>query len=244
MKCVILAAGIASRLRPLTNDTPKCLLEIGNKTILGRTLDNLLDNGINDFVIVTGYLESKIKEFVSKNYSALNIEFIYNEKYDSTNNIYSLWLCKESVRSSDILLLDSDIIFDRRIIPLLLKSSYENCLAVRLTAETNEEEMKVAITGENEIKNISKKIDLNEADGESIGIEKFNNRFVNELYIILDRMILEEGKSNVFYEAAFEKAMENGNSIYAVDLGSYRCVEVDTAEDIEHAEMEIIKYLK
>lgn len=244
MKSVILAAGIASRLRPLTNHTPKCLLEIGNKTILGRTLDNLLDNGIEDFVIVTGYLENKIKEFISQNYPALNVEFIYNEKYDSTNNIYSLWLCKNSVQSSDILLLDSDIIFDRRIIPLLLESNYENCLAVRLTEETNEEEMKVAINNANEITNISKKINLNKADGESIGIERFSNGFVKNLYQILDKMILAEGKSNIFYEAAFEEAIENGNSVYAVDVGSYRCVEIDTAEDIDHAEIEIIKYLE
>ena len=63
MKAVILAAGVASRLRPLTENTPKCLLKVNGKTLLERTLDNLIENGISDLLIVTGYLQEMIKDF-------------------------------------------------------------------------------------------------------------------------------------------------------------------------------------
>ena len=87
MKAIILAAGIASRLRPLTDNTPKCLLKIGERCLLQRTFDALIENGIKEFVIVTGYLKEQIEEFLQKNYAGVNITFIHNDVYDSTNNI-------------------------------------------------------------------------------------------------------------------------------------------------------------
>ena len=90
MKGIILAAGIASRLRPITDNMPKCLLKIGDQLILERTLNNLLKNGIDDIVIVTGYLEESNKRILLKlNFPELKVEYITNEIYNSTNNIYS-----------------------------------------------------------------------------------------------------------------------------------------------------------
>ena len=111
MKAIILAAGIASRLRPLTDNTPKCLLKIGERCLLQRTFDALIENGIKEFVIVTGYLKEQIEEFLQKNYAGANITFIHNDVYDSTNNIYSLWLTRPVADGEDVLLLDSDILF-------------------------------------------------------------------------------------------------------------------------------------
>src|SRR4051812_12226878 len=119
MKAVILAAGIASRLRPLTDNTPKCLLKVGDKSILELTIDNIIENDINEVIIVTGYLEQQIKDFVSSNYPQVNVQYIYNNVYDSTNNIYSLWLAKDSVLGEEMLLMDSDIVFDKEIISRL-----------------------------------------------------------------------------------------------------------------------------
>src|SRR5205085_9738414 len=125
------AAGIAMRLRPLTDNTPKCLLKVGNKSILEITIDNIVANDIDYVVIVTGYLEQQIKNFVSVKYPALNVSYIYNEVYSSTNNIYSLWLAKDSLLGDEMLLMDSDIIFDKEIIAKLLTSGYANCLALK-----------------------------------------------------------------------------------------------------------------
>ena len=84
MKAVILAAGIASRLRPLTNDRPKCLLEIGGKCLLQRSMDGLIRNGIKEFVVVTGYLHEQIEAFLNNRYKEVSITSIYNEQYAST----------------------------------------------------------------------------------------------------------------------------------------------------------------
>lgn len=243
MKAVILAAGIASRLRPLTDNTPKCLLEVGDNTILGKTLDNLVKNDINDLVVVTGYLQDMIKDFIAEKYPQINVEYIYNEKYESTNNIYSLWMTKEKVINGDFILLDSDILFDHRIIKQLLDSDYENCLAVKSGFELGEEEIKVTLNDKKCITEISKTIDPKLAIGESIGIEKFSNNYVKQLFGILDDMIINHNQVDIFYEAAFERSLKEGAEIYTVDVGDFRCMELDTAEDIEAAKKEVVEFL-
>jgi choline kinase len=243
MKSIILAAGVSARLRPLTNNVPKCLLNIGGKTILQRMIDNLLSYDLNDFIIVTGYLQDQIKKFIANYYPKLNVTYIYNDKYDTTNNIYSLWITKDHVKNDEMLLMDSDILFDKKILGLLLNSQYSNCLALRSDHKLSDEEIKVRLNSDGTIAEISKKVDLRYAVGESIGIEKFDAEFTNKLFKILDRKILDENKVNIFYEAAFQYAINDGNKIYAVDIGSLKCIELDFAEDIEKANKEVIQYL-
>jgi choline kinase len=240
MKAVILAAGIASRLRPLTDNTPKCLLNVGKKSILQRTIDNLLSNGIEEFIIVTGYLREMIEEFISEKYPDLNVVFIYNEKYSSTNNIYSLWMTKEYAKGNEIILLDSDIVFDSRIVALLKNSNYENCLAVKTEIELGEEEIKVTVEDDNSITEISKTVNPTQAIGESIGIEKFGKPFVDALFAELDKMILEENLSNVFYELAFERLIKKGEKVFSVPVGNLKCLEIDFAEDFEQAAIDVL----
>ena len=120
MKAVILAAGIASRLRPLTDTTPKCLLKIGERCLLERAFDALIQNGFDEFIIVTGYRQQQIVDFLQARYPVQNITFIYNDRYESTNNIYSLWLTRPYTDGEEILLLDSDIVFDPQIVKRLL----------------------------------------------------------------------------------------------------------------------------
>ena len=102
-KAIILAAGTASRLRPLTSNTPKCLLKVGERTLLQRSMDALIKAGISEFVIVTGYLHEQIEDFVRKTYQNSlplregrggSVCFIHNKDYATTNNIYSLWLAR------------------------------------------------------------------------------------------------------------------------------------------------------
>lgn len=235
MKAVILAAGVASRLRPLTNNTPKCLLKVGDKSILKRTIDNLIKNKISEVIVVTGFLREMIEDFLTENYPNLSFTFLYNEKYESTNNIYSLWLAKKEILGYEMLLMDSDIVFDSRIIGQLLSSNYDDCLALRSTEELSEEEIKCLLNNDGSIKEISKTIDPKEAVGESIGIEKFSKELTLRLFTILDRKILDEKEVNIFYEAAFQDAMDSGAKIFPVDVEEYKCMEIDTAEDFETA---------
>ncbi len=243
MKGIILAAGVSSRLRPLTNATPKCLLKLGNQTILERSLNNLIASGIEDIVMVTGYLEHQIKDFVAEKFPRLQVRFLSNRDYASNNNIYSLWMTKESVMGDDVILLDSDIVFDGRILESLMASGYGNCLAVNTKIELAEEEIKVKVDVNNRIVAIGKEVPLKESLGESIGIERFSAPFLQRLFEVLDRKMLKEQNINQFYEAAFQEVIDGGGEIYAVDVSQFRCIEIDTLEDIEVAKREIIPYL-
>ncbi|MBK7378101.1 MAG: phosphocholine cytidylyltransferase family protein [Ignavibacteriales bacterium] len=244
MQAVILAAGVAFRLRPLTNKTPKCLLKLAGKTILERTISNLLFNGINDFVIVTGYLQEQIKYFINSQFPSLNVKYIFNEKYEVTNNIYSLWLTKSEVGGKEFILLDSDIIFDKAIVSLITESNYQNVLALRSDDHLSEEEIKISLNSDGSIKEIGKVVSLEDAIGESIGIEKFSDLFSKKLFQLLDKIILQENQTNIFYEAAFQRLIDSSEKIFTEDVGELKCIELDTPEDLQKAEREIIFYLQ
>ena len=235
MKVLILAAGVASRLKPLTDNTPKCLLKVGDKSILERTIDNLIKNNISEVIVVTGFMKEKIEDYLTQNHPNLSFIFIYNEKYDSTNNIYSLWLAKSELLGYEMLLMDSDIVFDSRIIGQLLSSNYDNCLSLRSSEEVGKEEIKCLLNWDGSIKEIGKTMNPKDAVGESIGIEKFSKELVLRLFTILDRKVLDEKDVNVFYEAAFQEALDNGAKIFPIDVEHYKCMEIDTKEDFKTA---------
>jgi choline kinase len=243
MRGIILAAGVASRLRPLTNTTPKCLLKVGKTTILEQTLRNLKRNGIIELVIVTGYLSEQIRAFIASKFPELRVTYVYNPDYESTNNIYSLWLTRNHVLGHDVLLLDSDIVFDERILQLLARSGHESCLAVRSDHLLGDEEIKVKIKPDGTIAAIGKEVPPGEAIGESIGIEQFGAAFVHELFVILEQMIVVEKRVDIFYEVAFEKAVGRGLSIVPIDVGEFRCIEIDTAEDLMIAARDVVPFL-
>lgn len=243
MNGVILAAGIASRLRPLTDNTPKCLLKLGEKTILQRTVDNLVSNGITSLIVVTGYLREQIEAFFTDMYPELPVTFVHNAVYDSTNNIYSLWLTRDVVRGDDMLLLDSDILFDSRIVKALLDFAQADCLALNRDIEVGEEEIKVRLDDEQRVHEISKIVPIPDAAGESIGIERFSPAFVDHLFTVLERMIEREKRVDIFYEAAFEEVIREGRALYAVDISRYPCMELDTVEDFHAAQKHIIPEL-
>jgi choline kinase len=240
MKAVILAAGIASRLRPLTNNTPKCLLKAGDKCILELTIDNIIANNVDELIIVTGYLQDQIKDFIAAKYPALKVTYIYNDVYSSTNNIYSLWLTKDYLIDDEMLLMDSDIIFDKEIIKRLLRSGYDNCLALK-RHNVQDEEIKVKVNANGKVLEIGKEVKLNEAIGESIGIEKFGREALKKLFNILDRKILVDKTVNQFYEAAFEELAAKEADIFVVDTTDLVCMEIDTAADLEAAGKLLVK---
>jgi len=233
MQAVILAAGVAKRLRPLTDKIPKCLLEAGGKNLLDRTITNILSNGIDDFIFVLGYRHEMILNYIENHFKNINKTILINPDYESNNNSYSLWMTKEHVKDS-ILLLDSDILFDKRIIESLLTPEQENCLAVNITSELDEEQIKVIVDSDGRIIEIGKTIDIKKSIGESIGIEKFSPHFLKELFDVLDRKIIKENNVNEFYEVSFQEIINKKdirNSIFCKDVSEYDCMEIDTIED-------------
>jgi len=235
VKGVILAAGVASRLRPLTESRPKCLLDVGGKTILALTLENLVAAGIRDIVMVTGYREDQIRKFVATHFPTLDVAFVTNERFATTNNSYSLWLSRPAVGGDGILLLDSDIVFDRRIPGLLLEAREPDCLAMVRGKSLGDEEIKVKLGAGARVLRIGKDVRPAEAAGESIGIEKMSAPFMDRLYSILDRTILDRKTVHLFYEAAFQEAIDAGAVMTAIDVGTLPCIEIDTPDDLESA---------
>jgi choline kinase len=128
-----------------------------------------------------------------------------------------------------MMMMDSDIVFDKGIITKLLKSGYKNCLALK-RHDLHDEEIKVIADINGCVVEIGKEVKLSEAAGESIGIEIFGREALKELYNILDRKVVTEKKVNQFYEAAFQELSDN--NLFLVDTTEYCCMEIDTEEDL------------
>lgn len=232
---VVLAAGMASRLRPLTNDRPKCLLTVGSRTLLQRTFDALIAAGIKEFVVVTGYRGEMIRLFLNEQYAdmKLTFHFLHNADYQNNNNIFSLWMTRDIVRGKEFILLDSDILFDPKIITRMVQ---EPGTALALNRhELGDEEIKVIVDGQNRVVEISKVCSIADAVGESVGIEKMDAVYSEALFAELDKMIVEEKMVNVFYEKAFERLIPQQHCFHIVDTTDFFSIELDTVEDFNSA---------
>ena len=251
---VILAAGMAKRLRPLTDTKPKCLLKGGERTLLERTVRAMQQAGITEFVVVTGYRADQIVDFLETLNSQLptlnsqrlrvgeqssgilstpNFHFLHNADYEHNNNIFSLWMAGEYVRGKEFLLMDSDILCDPAAVARIAHEP-ESALALN-RHECGEEEIKVIVDANGHITEISKVCSIKDAIGESVGIEKMTADYSEALYKELDQMILKEGLIDVFYERCFERLIPQGHTFKVVDTTSYFSYELDTPEDFERA---------
>ena len=231
---VILAAGMAKRLRPLTDTKPKCLLEVGGRTLLERTVRAMQQAGISEFVVVTGYRAEQIREFLSSHFSIVNFHFLHNADYEHNNNIYSLWMAGEFVRGKEFLLMDSDILCDPAAVARIAHEP-ESALALN-RHECGEEEIKVIVDADGHITEISKVCSIQDAIGESVGIEKMTADYSTALYKELDQMIVKEGLIDVFYERCFERLIPQGHTFKVVDTTDYFSYELDTPEDFQRAQ--------
>ena len=231
---VILAAGMAKRLRPLTDTKPKCLLKVGERTLLERTVDAMRQAGIQEFLVVTGYRGEMIREFLTIHYPLSTIHYLDNIDYEHNNNIYSLWMACQKVRGCDFLLMDSDILCDPAAV-VRIAQEQTSALAVN-RHELGEEEMKVVIDADSRITEISKTCRPEDAMGESVGIEKITADYSEALARELDQMILQEGLIDIFYERAFERLIPQGHTFKVVDTTHYFSYELDTPEDFQRAQ--------
>ncbi len=230
---VILAAGMAKRLRPLTDDKPKCLLTVGDKTLLERTVDAMMTAGIDELVVVTGYRADMIRQALQTAYPHITIHFIDNPDYAHNNNIYSLWLSMQVVAGREFLLMDSDILCDPQTVMRVAR--HEGSALALNRHELGEEEMKVVIDDRMRITAINKTCRPEEAAGESVGIEKFTADYSRALAAELDIMIRQEGLIDIFYERAFERLIPQGHTFTVVDTTDLFSYELDTPDDYYRA---------
>ena len=248
---------MAKRLRPLTDNKPKCLLEVGGRTLLERTVRAMQQAGISEFVVVTGYRADQIRSFLENtnwtsqssyssqssdsSYPEPHFTFLHNADYEHNNNIFSLWMSMEVVRGKEFLLMDSDILCDPAAVVRIAQQE-EPALALN-RHECGEEEIKVIVDAEGRITEISKVCSTQDAIGESVGIEKMTADYSEALYHELQQMIEREGLIDVFYERCFERLIPQGHTFRVVDTTDYFSYELDTPEDFERAQQLMPKEL-
>ncbi len=230
----MLAAGQATRLRPLTDNCPKCLLSVGAETILARSVRLLADRGLRKFTVVDGFCGDMIRTALTTGFPDLEFIFIRNEDYSTTNNAWSLMLA-DCRGDEPIFLLDSDILFEPGVLDVILAAPQANRLGLRTTGSVGEEEMKVRLNPQGLVQQLTKEMPAGEAAGESVGLEVFSAEFTTALHSVLQRRMHVDGYVNEYYEEAFSELARNGHEVHPVDLGSLLCMEVDTVDDLTEA---------
>jgi choline kinase len=233
----LLAAGQATRLRPLTDDRPKCLLDVGTETILGRAIRILGECGLRRFTVVDGFRGEMIRAALAPATAQTEFTFIRNDDFAATNNAWSLMLAAASP-AEPLLLLDADLVFEAAVIDRMLAHPAPNRLGLRTTGELGAEEMKVRLGPDGLVADISKDLPVADAAGESVGIEIFSAGFATAMFAALRRRQLQESRTGEFYEATFVELIAAGHAIAPVDLAGLACREIDTAADLAAARQE------
>lgn len=236
MKAIILAAGVGSRVRPLTDNTPKSLLKIGDKPILQRMIENIESVGIKDIFIVSGYLEDQIKDFTTSKFPNLNISFIRNDKYLTTNTGYSLMMTKDFVNGDDFIKFDADVVFEKEVLTKIIDDTHPTCLLIDKNIHLDKEEVKVICDEDNKVLKVGKKLDPKLSKGESIGIEKISKKAGKLLFEILENLMRDEKNYNEYYDDSYTTLVEKGIPFHAVDITGLKWVEIDTHEDYARAQ--------
>lgn len=243
MKAIIIAAGQGSRLMPITDDKPKCMLGVNGRTLLQRQLQTLKKCGINDIVVVRGYKKEMI--------TYPNVRYYENIDYENNNILRSLFYA-ESEMDDEFVFSYSDIIFEQSILEKLLQSRANISLVVdvdwishykgRLLHPIKEAELVEVKNGK--ITKIGKKIcSANRAHGEFIGLAKFTKRGTEILKSNYIRAMNQYHKRPFQQAASLKRAyltdmiqelIDIGYTISNLDIkGGW--VEIDTPEDLERA---------
>ena len=237
MKAIILAAGASKRLLPLTHNLPKCLITVGDKSILEHQLDAVDCAGIPHAVIVVGYLKEKIIDCIGSDYGRnCTISYIENPEYETTNTIYSLYLAKDEFRYDDFIYFNADVLFHREIVELLIDHPKKNVLAVDYK-RCGEEEVKFTTDGNKRILKLGKYIPTDEAEGEFIGIAKFGKN-VSEYFIEKLAYYSNKGEKNLFFEKAVEDILE-ADTFCPLDVTHIPNIEIDFPEDLDAAQKSV-----
>lgn len=235
MKAIIIAAGKGTRLYPLTKNTPKSLLEVGEGlTLLEAQLHSLAENDIRDVVIIVGYraeqIEAKIKEYETR----FKLKTVFNPFYETSNNLISIWMAKHYMDGSFIT-INGDDMFTPQVIENLIKSRHNITMVIDEKENYDEDDMKV-IHSEDLIHEVSKKIEPEKANGESVGIIKFSGHGPKIYRTILDEMVRKPENLNVFYLQAIQEIIHKG---YPVHYSL--CTEDDWGEIDFHPDLMLIR---
>jgi choline kinase len=240
MKAVILAAGSATRLRPLTEHTPKCLLDVAGRPILARLFEHLEAQGVTEVTMVLGYLANNIRRAVASWRVGFPVRFVDNAEYASTNNGYSTLLAAPAAAGSEFLLLDSDIVCERGVIASVIEFPKPDCLAVRPSRTLGLEEMKIILDEHGAVRHCAKTVDPALAIGESLGINRFSPRASARFFEVLEQRVRGQGLVNEYNDSAVQQMIDDeGHQLWPVDVGAWYCAEIDTPADLAEVDQRV-----
>ena len=230
---LLLAAGTGSRLFPLTKNSPKCLTLVNEKSILERLINNLKKQGFKRLVIVTGYKNECIMDFLGSNSRDINIEYIYSRLYRTTNNIYSLWMARNII-NEPFVLFESDLVLNTSLLDEMV---YPNKMAVAkmqpwLNGTT------VSLNKQNKVTKFHKGTTDTYTDirYKSVNIYSFSLSSWRAIVKKLNQYI-DMGSVNCYYEAVFSEMIDNKTlSFESVSYDHKPWYEIDTIYDLAEAE--------
>jgi choline kinase len=227
MRAVILAAGKGSRLNDTIGNKPKCLLRVGDKTLIERQIEVLRTVGIADIVAVVGCQHERVKRTCGH-----EITYIENSRYLQTNSLYSLWLVRPLLLDG-FLVMNCDVLFHPQMLTDLLTTRYEDALLISDGGEVlGDEEMKIQAR-RGCVVEITKTLPPEQADGENVGIAKFGATGARLLAGLLDAHVAAGGLREWVPHAFADFARKR--PLHVVGTRGYPWTEIDFPEDYEHA---------
>ena len=230
MKALILAAGLGARLRPITDDRPKSLVEINGKPILVKQIENLYENHVLDIIVVAGYKSTVLETEIHSLFPQVKI--VVNDKYEETNNMYSAFLTKSLINSEPFLMMNADVFFDSSVIKSLLEFKHPDAIVVekgRFLGESMKVEQK-----DGKIIRISKQIEKAKALGVSIDVYKFSSKGGDAFFAKCEDYIEKNKDVNKWSEFALNDILDVV-SFKACPLCGRWC-EIDNYNDLKEAE--------
>lgn len=243
MQALMLAAGKGSRLGRYTKDNTKCMLEVNGKTLLERCIDALKEANINKLVLVLGYKKENVINYIKDKGldKKIEIEYVFNEDYDITNNIYSLFLAKDIFKREDTILLESDLIYEPSIIKELIESKYDNA-AVLAKYEQWMDGTVVTLDSE---KNILEFIEKQDFDYDKINkyyktvnIYKFSKEYIEKYYIPFLEAYVKAYGNNCYYELVLKVISGiNKSLLKGYVIKNKKWYEIDDCQDLDISEL-------
>lgn len=239
MQALMLAAGMGRRLGKYTEAMTKCMVSVGGRTLLERTVEALKEAGIHKFVMVVGWECDKLVDYIQNNISDMEFRFIYNYDYATTNNIYSLYMAREQLAADDTILLESDLVYDKRLLKDMVECPDANLVAVA----KYEHWMDGTVTTIDERGNIQEFIEKKNFTFrdvsnyyKTVNIYKFSREFSQRQYIpFLEAYIKAYGK-NQYYELVLKALAHLANAqLKAHILRDVNWYEIDDAQDLDIA---------
>lgn len=243
---VILAAGMGTRLMPLTREIPKALLKINETTLLERMIKNCIDAGMRKFIVIVGYNKDKVIALcpqLAEKYD-VEIECIENTDYDVTNTSVSTYLASSKIEKNpeDFILVNGDNVVDPKIISNLAECEHTGMIIDNYKT-LNEESFKLIIDNEElndektvatgQINSIGKGLDIPSSTGEFIGVSKVVADDIADFNRILDRLIAEDPQN--YYDFAYED-LSRIKTIDFVMTNGLKWTEIDDHTDWENAQ--------